>query len=154
MSPEAQPIILEHSFMVEDLRIIEIHASADGYSEDDPHLNWFVSFASQPEPDDDSHVVIGSIHVREPECMSDVVVGGLFTPLDASRGLVGNDELFGQELAKSSALETLYDFGRHTLAGVLGSMEVDYRLPLKSPDPEVGVASAEDVAAADESHID
>ena len=128
-----------NEYLVEDLRVLEVHAS-NASSEPDDHFNWYVGVAPELESDEEDaglRVVIGTLHAYFNEGRADVTVGAMI------RSLVGDEDLDEVTLlarvGESTAIETLYDFGRTSLRTIFGMLDVDETVPRSSPPPEMHV---------------
>lgn len=132
-----QPLL--RTFLIEDLRVLELGASSGG-SSDDSHVDWRATFSNRDPFDShdeysDARVLIGTLHAGVKSGWATVTVGALITPA-ADNADLENEELV-DAIKRSSALETLYDFAHATLRPLAGSVNAKLELPHKAPDAEV-----------------
>jgi hypothetical protein len=121
----------QHQFFVKNLQVLAVHAEVD--SADEPHITWVVSV----EPvvgESGTHVVIGTLHCVFERTRAEISVGGQFTPIQPKP--ISTD-LLPDLIRDSSALETLYDFARSSLAGLASAVGTTTDMPMKSPLAEV-----------------
>lgn len=119
-------------FRLSDPEVILLNASRDGT--ENPHTHWYVGYAPELEDELDARVVMGTIHAVGETGGADVRVAALlWRGTDAPWDL----ETLPESLARSGAIETLYDFARVTLRSVLAIVDADGEVPHKSPPAQI-----------------
>lgn len=146
-------VMNDRSFLLSDLEVLRLRGS-QGTSTDE-HVHWNVGYAPEAEPHlpPTMRVVIGDLHVGGKNGYADITVGSLFI----HNGDELSEENMAEAVGESIAAETLYDFARSHVVGLLALLKVEVDVPIKSPDPEVTVlhkASEHDDDGTDSEEVD
>lgn len=117
-----------------------LHFEGRAFSRREDHIQWRVDYASLMEFDTGTYLpVYGSLRAGGAGGWAEISVAAL---------IAGVEEVPGDELAdtlkESEAIETLYDFARASLSGMLGTVNAGFVLDAKAPDVEVGLLEADD----------
>lgn len=138
-------IALNSSLDILGPEVMEVRAMRATIEEQ--HLNWFVSFAPERDEDNIGRVVYGTIHAAGESGVGEVTVACMM-------GISAEDdpgvEGFGDLLAQSRALETLWDVARMALRSAMSPTEIEVSLPAKAPDPEMGQLVRSDQDSTDD----
>ncbi|MBF4620693.1 MULTISPECIES: hypothetical protein [Clavibacter] len=121
---------LANTYFAEDLKVLSMHGDSGGVA--DAHATWVVSY--DLETIDPGRIIIATMHVAREQGRVDVTVGALFTAVGEE--LTDSAEL-ATSIAKSTALETVYDFARTTFMSVCGTLDIDLQAPAKAPPAEM-----------------
>lgn len=113
---------------------------------DEPHVNWLVSFAPERDDEDLGRVVYATIHAAGEGGVGEVTVACL---MGISAKNDPGVEGFGDLLAQSRALETLWDVARMAFRSAVSATEIEVSLPAKAPDAEMGQLVRSDQDATD-----
>lgn len=123
-----------HAFILSDPRVLgmEVHAAQVS----DTHLTWSCSYSSEDlDEDDNFRVVIATLHGANDEASFSVTMGSIF--VDSGIAEVAED--YAAYLARSEALEALYDLCRLQARTALGMLDLEkmFEMPAKAPEPEI-----------------
>jgi hypothetical protein len=140
-----------HAFILSDPRVLgmEVHAAQVS----DAHLSWSCSYSSEElDDDDDFRVVIATLHGANDEATFTVTMGSIFV----DSGLVEVENDYAEYLAKSEALETLYDLCRLQARAALGMLELErlFEMPTKAPQPKIAEMGDEDRSEHEHEDLD
>jgi hypothetical protein len=125
-------------FSLEDLRVLGVHLEAgqasgdDGDGENENAVMWSASFYEPNEQlnREGGRIVIASLHAHANDGWGTVTVGGVFA---ATAEVPDTQKKVGNAIAKSAALESLYDLARITFKALAGTTDAAFDLPYKSP---------------------
>ncbi|MDY0944526.1 hypothetical protein SOM11_00810 [Frigoribacterium sp. CFBP9039] len=123
----------EHAFQLVDLEVIRIDATQSGTT--DEHAHWSVGYAPERVESMDrlARVVLGTLHAGGDNGWADITVGALYIHQNEDV----TDDLLADAIGEADATESLYDYARSHLAGILATVGAHVQLPRKSPDPDV-----------------
>lgn len=119
------------------------------------HVVWRLGFAEAPEVEDgvESRLVFGNLHASGIHGWADVDVRARFVNTSALPAETPVADL----LKGAAAAETLYDFARSHVLGILATVGAHVEVPVKAPEPEIKPLrppSEEEVAEALEDATD
>ncbi|PTT69106.1 hypothetical protein [Arthrobacter sp. HMWF013] len=130
-----------HAFILSDPRVLGLEVHTAEVS--DAHLTWSCSYSGEDlDEDDDFRVVIATLHGANDEATFTVTMGSIFV----DSGLVEVEHDYAEYLAKSEALESLYDLCRLQARTALGMLELEkmFEMPMKAPQPKITEMGDED----------
>jgi hypothetical protein len=140
-----------HAFILSDPRVLgmEVHAAQVS----DAHLTWSCSYSGEDlDEGDDFRVVIATLHGANEEATFSVTMGSIFV----DSGLVEVENDYAEYLAKSEALETLYDLCRLQARTALGMLDLEkmFDMPAKAPEPKITEMGDEDLTVHQHDDLD
>jgi len=139
-------------FTLSSPEVLRLRAAQGGPEDMETHFNWYVSFDAEPfDVEGVSHYpIIGTLHAGSASGWGDISLGALLMVVRE----IGKEPL-PDVIARSNAVETLYDVARGHLSSLLRTAGAVFDIPSKSPPVEVMEFDEEDEgdSASDEAGV-
>jgi hypothetical protein len=120
----------------QDLHLVDLEVTSLSarQSSGSRHTRWFVGYATEPEQEVHGRVVFATLHVYGERGGGEVSVAVIMVYPD---DVEPTTEEFVGALVESDALESLYDYARTVLRGLLGFVDVSVTVRRKAPKPKL-----------------